>query len=101
MYESKGAFKFWYCDVSMPCTFAEDVLSYVDLDLDLIAYEDGTYRVDDEDEFLSHQREYEYPAEIVDRARAELAALIAAHAARVFPFDGSLTTFMPEAYKRP
>jgi hypothetical protein len=24
----------------------------VDLDLDLIAYQDGTYRVDDEDEFL-------------------------------------------------
>jgi len=100
VYESKGAFKFWYCDVSMPCTLAEEVLSYVDLDLDLIAYQDGTYRVDDEDEFLSHQRQYGYPAEIVERARAELAALIAAHAARIFPFDGSLTAFVPEVYRR-
>ena len=50
------------------------MLSYVDLDLDLIAYEDGTYRIDDEDEFLAHQRQYDYPPEIVERARAELGA---------------------------
>jgi protein associated with RNAse G/E len=100
VYESKGAFKFWYCDVAMPCTFADDVLSYVDLDLDLIAYADGTYRVDDEDEFIAHQRQYCYPPEIIERARAELAALIAAHAAQTFPFDGSLIEFVPEAYRR-
>lgn len=100
IYESKGAFKFWYCDVSMPCTLADDVLSYVDLDLDLIAYADGTYRVDDEDEFLTHQHEYGYPPEIVARARAELAGLIAAHAARTFPFDGSLAGYVPEPYRR-
>ncbi len=100
IYESKGAFKFWYCDVSMPCVLVGDVLSYVDLDLDLIAYADGTYRVDDEDEFLTHQREYNYPTEIVERARTELAALIAAHAARTFPFDGSLLDFVPENYRR-
>src|SRR5437588_415394 len=67
---------------------------------DLIAYADGTYRVDDEDEFLAHQREYDYPSAIVERARAELDGLIAAHAARVFPFDGSLAAFVPEAYRR-
>ena len=100
VYESKGAFKFWYCDVAMPCILENDVLSYIDLDLDLIAYADGTYRIDDEDEFLAHQRTYHYPPEVVERARTELAALIAAHAARAFPFDGSLSAFVPDYYKR-
>lgn len=100
VFEPKGAFKFWYCDVAMPCTLAGDVLAYVDLDLDLIAYQDGTYRVDDEDEFLVHQREYGYPPEIVARARAELAGLIAAHAARVYPFDGALGGYVPAPYRR-
>lgn len=95
VYESDGRFRFWYCDVAMPCTLDGDVLSYVDLDLDLIAYADGTYRVDDEDEFIAHQELYQYPPEIVARARVELDAMIAAHAAKQFPFDGSLGEFIP------
>jgi protein associated with RNAse G/E len=100
VFEPKGAFKFWYCDVAMPCTIDERVLSYVDLDLDLIAYADGTYRVDDEDEFLAHQREYDYPPDVVARAREELDALIAAHKAGQYPFDGTLARFVPEPYRR-
>lgn len=100
IYDSKGTFKFWYCDVSMPCTLVDDVLSYVDLDLDLIAYADGTYRVDDEDEFIAHQELYAYPPHVVSRARVELAALIDAHTAHRFPFDGSLTDYVPPAYRR-
>ncbi len=101
VYESDGRFRFWYCDVAMPCMLADDVLSYVDLDLDLIAYADGTYRIDDEDEFAAHQTLYKYPQEIIDRARAELGALIAQHGAKIFPFDGSLADYIPAPYKRP
>jgi len=99
VYESDGRFRFWYCDIAMPCHLDEDenVVTFVDLDLDLIAYRDGTYRVDDEDEFLVHQTQYGYPPEIVERARAELHALIAQHAAKQYPFDGSLDAFLPPA----
>jgi protein associated with RNAse G/E len=100
VFEPKGAFKFWYCDVAMPCTLSDNVLAYVDLDLDLIAYPDGTYRVDDEDEFQAHQREYQYPSEIIEQARAELDGLIAAHKAHAYPFDGSLAEYVPEPYRR-
>lgn len=100
VYETDGRFRFWYCDIAMPCTFhgAEDVITFVDLDLDLIAYADGTYRVDDEDEFLVHQRQYGYPPEVVARAREELNTLIADHAARRYPFDGSLDGYIPAQY---
>lgn len=99
VYESDGRFRFWYCDIAMPCGFDEtgDVLTFVDLDLDLIAYRDGTYRVDDEDEFLVHQKQYGYPSDVIERARIELDALIALHAAKEFPFDGALDAYLPRA----
>jgi protein associated with RNAse G/E len=44
----------WYCNVGKPAVFeAEDVLSYVDLALDLLVFPDGRQVVLDEDEFAA------------------------------------------------
>lgn len=46
-----GNVKGWYCNVSKPAVFADDVISYVDLALDLWVSTDGTQTVLDQDEF--------------------------------------------------
>lgn len=46
-----GSVKGWYCNVSKPAVFADDVISYVDLALDLWVSTDGKQTVLDQDEF--------------------------------------------------
>jgi len=46
-----GKLKGWYCNVGMPAVFQEDVVSYVDLALDLWVSVGGKQTVLDEDEF--------------------------------------------------
>jgi len=54
----------WYCNVTRPAILEANVLSYVDLALDLLVYPDGKQLVLDEDEF----EQLDLPAEV--RAQA-------------------------------
>lgn len=46
-----GKFKGWYCNIGMPAIIDDDVISYVDLALDLWVAVNGEQTVLDEDEF--------------------------------------------------
>jgi uncharacterized protein len=46
-----GGFKGWYCNVGKPAIFNKDIVSYIDLALDLWVAPDGTQTVLDQDEF--------------------------------------------------
>jgi len=46
-----GKLKGWYCNVSFPAVFADSIVSYVDLALDLWVSKNGEQTVLDEDEF--------------------------------------------------
>jgi predicted RNA-binding protein associated with RNAse of E/G family len=46
-----GNVKGWYCNVSKPATLEDDIVSFVDLALDLWVARDGKQTVLDEDEF--------------------------------------------------
>jgi protein associated with RNAse G/E len=58
-----------YCDITTPVEFADDVVTMIDLDLDVIRKRDGTIYVDDEDEFAEHQVKYGYPADVIATAQ--------------------------------
>ena len=62
-----------YVDITTPAVWDGDLVTAVDLDLDLIRRFDGTWFVDDEDEFAEHQVSYAYPPELVAAAEAECA----------------------------
>ena len=46
-----GKIKGWYCNVGMPAVIEDDIVSYVDLALDVWVSVDGKQTVLDEDEF--------------------------------------------------
>lgn len=45
------ALKGWYCNITRPAVYQEQVLSADDLELDLVVYPDGSWEVLDEPEF--------------------------------------------------
>lgn len=77
----------WYCDIAtVPTWPGDDLVTMVDLDLDVVRRRDGVTYVDDEDEFAEHQVRYGYPADVVDNAERTCRDLYAAVAAGREPF---------------
>jgi predicted RNA-binding protein associated with RNAse of E/G family len=80
----------WYCNISYPIEIDGDLISYVDLCLDLLIYPDGRQVVLDEDEFAA--------LEITPETRSgALAALEELQAEFLRKFDHLQRTQSPEA----
>ena len=65
------------------------MVSYVDLDLDVVERAGQPAFIDDEDEFAEHSVSLGYPAELVARVRADAGAVLDAVQRREAPFDGA------------
>ena len=84
-----------YCDITSPLEFTDELVSMIDLDLDVVRRRDGTIYVDDEDEFAEHQVKYGYPAEVIASARAACDWLVDAVATDE-PFQSTFKKYLDE-----
>jgi hypothetical protein len=77
-----GAIKGWYCNISTPIEWQDEVLSFRDLLLDLLVYPDGSSSVLDRDEFVEAQREglVGNDVALAEAALAELVRMVEAQA---------------------
>ena len=85
--EPAGRLRNYYCNVNRPAEFDGRVLSFVDLDMDVLVAPDFTYTVLDEDEFEINASRFGYDDALRGRARKSLAELIRLVETRGFPFD--------------
>ena len=79
--------KNFYCNINVPPSFDGRVLSYIDLDIDVLVAPDLSYKVLDEDDFEQNAKHYPYPREVQAQARTALAELIGLIESRSFPFN--------------
>ena len=61
-----------YVNIAMPAEIDGDVLSYIDLDIDVIRWADGRVEVLDRDDFEKNQIKYSYPADVIEAAERAL-----------------------------
>ena len=73
----------FYCNVTQPPSFDGSILTYVDLDIDVLVESDFSYKILDLEDFEN----YSYPTGVKQNARQALADLISLVEARTFPFD--------------
>jgi protein associated with RNAse G/E len=85
--EDDGGTRLYYCNVSMPPTFEDDVLTYIDLDIDILVQPDFSYQVLDLEEFVVNAGRFSYSEDIERQARAAVDELIAKIETREFPFE--------------
>jgi protein associated with RNAse G/E len=76
----------YYCNINMPPKFINGILSYVDLDLDILVAPDFSYQVLDLEDFERNVTAYEYSLEIQANARRALEELTEMIQLRQFPF---------------
>jgi len=88
---SDGKLQNFYCNVAMPPGFDGHVLSYVDLDIDVLVKPDFSYRVLDLEDFEENASRYGYSPEVQEEAHAALAELINLIETRSFPFADART----------
>lgn len=81
-----------YVDITTVPAWDGDVVSMVDLDLDVVRGRTGRVWVDDEDEFADHRVRFGYPEEIVRLAASGCDAVHAAVRAGAPPYDGEAGT---------
>jgi protein associated with RNAse G/E len=88
--EPNGELRNYYCNINVPPTFAGEILSYVDLDLDILVAPDFSYQVLDEQDFESNAQIYGYPDQVQQNARRAVEELVEMIEARAFPFGGDM-----------
>jgi protein associated with RNAse G/E len=81
----------FYCNVNTPARLEGGMLSFTDLDIDLLVRPDLSYSILDEDEFERHAEIYSYPSEYRVRAREALEELVSLVEGRQFPFNFNST----------
>jgi uncharacterized protein len=86
--EPAGALRNYYCNINQPVKFDGRLLTFTDLDIDVLVAPDFSYRILDEDEFALNAAAYGYPDFVRESARRALAELIERIERRAHPFDG-------------
>jgi uncharacterized protein len=85
--EPEGELRNFYCNVNVPPVFQKNVLSYIDLDMDILVAPDFSYSIVDEDEFTVNAERFNYPPEVRRRSLEALGDLVALIEKRAFPFN--------------
>lgn len=89
---------YFYCNISSAFTCKDNVLTYIDYDLDVIVSEGMSYTILDEDEFILHKEKYGYSKRLVDLLRAELMILESWIDERKDPFNQAFIDYWEAQY---
>ena len=86
--QPNGELRNYYCNVNVPPTFDGEILSYADLDLDILVAPDFSYQLLDLEDFERNILHYGYSVEVQNNARRAVDELVRMIQAREFPFSG-------------
>lgn len=77
---------YYYCNMASPFVIADDTIKYIDYDLDLRVFPDGSFKVLDRGEYNYHKNIMNYSKEIDTILKKELTDLIEMVRSRKDPF---------------
>ena len=78
---------FYKCNIASPFIIEDNTIKYVDYDLDLKVFTDGSYKVVDKNEYKYHKQKMNYPQDIDTILNSELKALIEMAKNKELAFD--------------
>ena len=103
-YNVIGQFKedgiYYYCNMASPFLIEDDTIKYIDYDLDLRVFSDGTYKVLDKGEYKYHKEKMNYSKDIDLILNKELKNLIEKVKSKKGPFDKEKIQVLKEKYEK-
>lgn len=85
-HEPEGDLRNFYCNLNMPPKFENNVLDYIDLDIDVLVSKNFEVRILDREEFEEHSGLFGYSDKLIAKTLETLDELLRVIEARVFPF---------------
>lgn len=82
----------YYCNLASPVYMQNRIITYIDYDLDIIHYPDGSMHVVDRDEYEMNKHVYHYPSDVQHKVAAGLGHLKERIRARREPFSQQTVT---------
>lgn len=79
----------YYCNITTPPELKDATLTYIDLDIDILALPDLSYHILDLDEFEANAEAFRYPPEMHAKAHLAVDELIQMIEQRQFPFQST------------
>lgn len=86
-YEPDGEFRNFYCNVNLPPVFEDNVLNYVDLDIDILVWKDFSVEILDRDEYRENIKKFGYSAELQENVESAVQELLHKIHHTEFPFS--------------
>ena len=78
---------FYYCNIASPFIIDNNIIKYIDYDLDLRVFPDGGFRILDRNEYKYHKHIMCYSNELDQIIKSELQELISLKKEEKYPFD--------------
>jgi len=85
-HEPEGALRNFYCNLNMPPVFENEVLDYIDLELDVLVSNQFEVEILDLEEFEENSALYGYSEELIAKTFETLDELLGRIEKRSFPF---------------
>lgn len=90
---------YYYCNIASPFVMSEDTIKYIDYDLDLRVFPDGSFKVLDKGEYNYHKQKMNYSDDLDIILKDELTNLINVAKTKTGPFDKKNIERYHEVYK--
>ena len=90
---------YYYCNMASPFIIEEDTIKYIDYDLDLRVFPDGSFKVLDRGEYKYHKSLMNYPESIDKILKSELTDLINMVRKKEFAFVPGIIEHYCNLYK--
>ena len=91
---------YYYCNIASPYIIENNTIKYIDYDLDLRVFPDGSFKVLDRGEYQYHKKIMNYSKKIDKILRNELTTLIEKVRNKEYPFDENTTKKYYEEFKK-
>ena len=90
----------YYCNIASPYIIEDGVIKYIDYDLDLRIFPNGSFKILDRQEYKFHKKKMNYSTELDIAVRSALSELITSYQNGASMFDLNINLKYEEEYKR-
>ena len=91
---------FYYCNIASPYIIDDGLIKYIDYDLDLRVFPDGSFKVLDRNEYRYNKQKMNYSKELEKVIQHELTKLIDMKKSESGPFSQKMIEHYNELYKK-
>ena len=91
---------YYYCNIASPFVIENDTIKYIDYDLDLRVFPDGSFKILDRGEYQYHKKKMNYSEELDKILKQELSNLIEKVRNKEYPFQNKIIDHYYNEYQK-